>query len=197
MLASLTYALNLCHKSGHLDSIPKFNDLLIGPPLRVILKKYLKTNNEELVKNVEQKFITHYDSKSFLMVKPFEGVDLLLKTLKFADVQLFIVTNKRSHATMKIIENLDWRGYFHGISCLDNYPKCSNKAEILSRLSNINNGVRQCIYVGDTKEDFEAANFSKMYFIGVCWGYGQEGQLGPHVAVSTNDVINFIFQKNL
>lgn len=195
--SSLTYALNLGYERGHLNSVPNVDDLLIGPPLRIILKECLQTNDEVLISYIEEAFINHYDSTSFLMAKPFEGIDCLLRSLKIADIPLFIVTNKRGSATKKIIKNLDWCGYFQGIACLDEYPECHNKAEVLCGINTYDENVHKCIYVGDTREDFEAAIFSKMQFIGVGWGYGQQDQLGSWVAASPKDLHNSIFKDNL
>ena len=197
VISSLAYALNLGYENGYLDSIPNVDDLLIGPPLRTILKKYLPINNETLIKNIEKNFIDHYDSTSFVMAKPFEGIEWLLRSLKIADIPLSIVTNKRGNATSKIIKNLDWSEYFQSIACLDDYPECTNKAEVLRRFHTDDEDSHKYIYVGDTQEDFEAAVFSKMQFIGVGWGYGQEDRLGSWVAASPTDLHNMIFEVDL
>lgn len=197
VFSSLTYALNLGYESGYLDSVPNLDDLLIGPPLRTILKECLKTSDKILIANIERAYIDHYDSISFLRAKPFEGIECLLRSLKLADIPLFIVTNKRESVTLKIIKNLGWGGYFQGVACLDSYPECANKTEVLCGLKTYYQDAHRCIYVGDTQEDFEAAIFSKMQFIGVGWGYGQQDKLGSWVATSPKDLQNIIFQDNL
>jgi phosphoglycolate phosphatase len=197
VFSSLTYALNVGYESGRLDSVPNIDNLLIGPPLKKILEECLQTNDQVLIANIEKEFINHYDSTSFLMAKPFEGIEHLLVSLKLAGIPLFIVTNKRRNATIKIIKNLDWGDYFQGIACPDDYPECDNKAEVLCRLNTYDDGVHKCIYVGDTQEDFEAAIFSKMQFIGVGWGFGQQDRLGSWVAASPRDLYNIIFENNL
>ena len=150
---------------------------LIGPPLDLTLEKILGPANINLVPRVIESFKKIYDDEGFRISAPYVGIEKLLQSLKRANINSYIATNKRIEPTTKIIEYLGWGDYFSGVYGI-NTPnstgvKFVNKSEMIRHLlSNFQIEVNQSIYVGDRIEDQVAAKSNDLESVTVNWGYG-------------------------
>jgi phosphoglycolate phosphatase len=104
----------------------------------------------------------------------YEGVSEMLNELSGMKLNLYIATNKRTLPTRKIVEYFGWDSIFNGVFSLDYYnPPILNKAEMLKRLiRDLESSSMGMIYVGDRREDAEAAKNANIPFILASWGYG-------------------------
>jgi phosphoglycolate phosphatase len=131
---------------------------LIGPPIRQIFQQLLPRNDEQQLAKLETAFRACYDSDGWRKTVLHENAALVLEQLHRAGVQLFLVTNKPTLSTHRILEALGIRHLFHAVLCRDGRSPCfQSKAEMLTYVTDAYNlRPEDCLYVGDTYEDYLA-----------------------------------------
>ncbi len=118
---------------------------------------------------IKKKFIELYDAEFCVAVKFFHNVDKILPQLA-RNNHLFLVTNKRRAPTVKILDCLGFSEYFAEVYCIDDLPAPCEKANLIMLLAS-DHGVKasDCVYIGDTMDDFLAATNCGMSFIHAAW----------------------------
>ncbi len=137
---------------------------LIGPPIRQIFSQMLSQADEQELSCLEAAFRSCYDSIGWQKTTLFENAADILSELDGAGVQLFVVTNKPSFATRRILEALGIRRFFRDVLCRDSRtPGFQSKTEMLQNLVRLYNlSPAECLYLGDTYEDYVAGLESGM-----------------------------------
>ena len=156
------------------DSKPDSLEFNIGAPVREMLKRALEKPSEQKLDKLEAAFRSVYDGEGWKMTQLFPGVTETLKVFQSHDISMYIVTNKPSHSTGKILSHLGLSPYFLEIVCPDSHqPQFKEKTESLNYLldKNAMQG-EHVIYVGDTLDDLLTADALNVPFIGVEYGYG-------------------------
>lgn len=158
-----------------LTSAPLDLRTLIGPPIRTILGRAAGTDDPALLDRLERGFRTSYDSEGWQQTPCFPGAAAALDRLRAAGHRLFVASNKPLHISRRILEK-------HGIArCFDEIctrdsaePPYPSKAAILQAILSRHSLVPgDCVMVGDTMEDAEAAALNGMSFIFMEHGYGE------------------------
>src|SRR5262249_6610664 len=87
---------------------------------------------------------------------------------------LYLATNKRASPTLALVEKLGWSPYFQRIYCIDSHqPAFNDKAAMLRQLLHENTRpAERCLYIGDTRGDYQSANACGIEFAAALWGYG-------------------------
>jgi phosphoglycolate phosphatase len=148
---------------------------LIGPPIRTILARMAAKppSNEEL-DQLERSFRWSYDCEGWQMTPHYEGAVQALRSLRAEGTRLFVVSNKPRHISMKIMEAEGTAELFEEIVTKDSRtPVYQDKQEMMRYLMQkwkIEPG--ECLMIGDTMEDAEAASKTGMRFCLVTHGYG-------------------------
>jgi phosphoglycolate phosphatase len=155
---------------------PAQSDLarLIGPPLRTILATVSAVTEPDALDRLERSFRSHYDSGGWRRTVCQPGVPKMLRHLLNSGTTLWMVTNKPSLATGKILGELQLAGLFREVACRDSRtPPFRCKAEMLIDLLQRNRLDRaQSLMVGDTAEDWQAAETAGITCVVVPHGYG-------------------------
>ena len=171
-LPGITAAVNsaLPPAAGRLTDVRPY----IGPPVRIILKALTHTACERDLDEMERKFRESYDSDAWHKTVAFAGARELLECLREAQKRIFLVTNKPSQPTAKILEALRLRPYFEDVLTPDSRtPPFSAKEQMLRELVrryDLQTG--QCLMIGDTADDLAAAAALQMEAVFVAHGYG-------------------------
>ncbi len=157
---------------------------LIGPPIRIILGRMAKKKpTEEELDQLEQSFRWSYDCEGWKMTPHYEGAAEALRGLRAESRRLFVVSNKPRHISMKILEEEGTAGLFEEIVTKDSRtPAYQDKQEMMRYLMQKWELVPgECLMIGDTMEDAEAASKTGMRFCLVTHGYGTvpEGSTVP------------------
>jgi phosphoglycolate phosphatase len=99
----------------------------------------------------------------------------MLERLRDERWLLYIGTNKRIEPTRKIVKLFGWGKLFNGVYSLDSFlPKLSNKSDLLrSLVDRLDLERDNTLYVGDRREDAEAALNNGITSILVDWGYDE------------------------
>jgi len=151
---------------------------LIGPPIRIILARMASSNpTEAQLDCLEAAFRASYDSEGWKMTPHYSGAAETLRRLKSEGRLLFIVSNKPRHVALRILEAEGTLTLFDEILTRDtrvpNAPPFADKQEMISiLLPKWDIDAQNCLMVGDTIEDAEAASAAGMEFFLMTHGYG-------------------------
>lgn len=147
---------------------------LIGPPLRQTLTTISGIDPGPRLEELAAAFARIYDSTGYRATAVYPGIPELLQELAGAGVPLAIATNKRRVPTLKILEHFRWVDYFRRVGTLDTPtpPHADKGALITTLLADLDLEPRRTLYVGDKREDGEAADANGLPFLAVAWGYG-------------------------
>ena len=87
-------------------------NLLIGPPLRDTASEILGPENQDLLDEFVQSFITMHDEQVIRHTHPYPDVIQALKKLHTKNIPMALATNKRLAPTKKLIDHFGWNEYF-------------------------------------------------------------------------------------
>lgn len=152
---------------------------LIGPPIRTILATMAQADGrvelgDDQLDRLVQAFRTIYDSEGWKMTPHYPGALQALRTLRADGRRLFVVSNKPRHISLRILEAEGTMGLFDEIVTRDSRePAYKDKQEMMHSLMQRRGLLPQdCLMVGDTMEDAEAALQTGMPFCLMTHGYG-------------------------
>lgn len=172
-------ALTLACKANNCN-VPKFEHLkqVIGPPINTIVDRICKEASLNERQEICKSFRQYYDSKYYCEVEWYETTIDTLVELKVKNHELFVVTNKTTAPSVKIIEDANIIEMFGGILGID-YRSVNKTGNSFSQKSDAIEHLliekdldrKECIYIGDTLGDKEACNISNIKFIGANYGF--------------------------
>lgn len=155
-----------------------------GPPIEEMAKTLLPDlYSEKLALDIRIGFGRHYDNDGFPNTNEYPGVMDRVRAIKAAGGRPFIVTNKRYVGAKAMAEKFGWMDVFEGLFAGDMHKDDSaigklRKPELLARvMRELGAEAADCVMVGDTASDFEAARKNNMESVGVAWGYGTPAEL--------------------
>jgi phosphoglycolate phosphatase len=137
---------------------------LIGPPIREILAAVSGTAHAGLLDRLENAFRASYDAEGWRRTVCLPGVSELLWGLMTHGTELWLATNKPAAPTSRILRELNLNGFFRETVCRDSRkPWFLSKGEMLiDLLSRHRLDPAECLMVGDTSEDWRAAEAAGM-----------------------------------
>lgn len=178
ILSSITLA---CKQEN--IEIKNLDKTIIGQPISIILKNILKNTDYEIKEKIAKNFREIYDNIEFSNIKEIKGAGNFLNTLKTKNKNMYLLTNKPLIPTKKILKILNWNDFFDDIYTIDRYNPAKNKTEMLKLLISENSIEKEnCIYIGDTTEDMDAAKDCNIIKIAAMWGYEKNKELLIHKA---------------
>lgn len=147
---------------------------IIGPPIRSILAKVGSVTDPRKLDNLVTAFRNSYDSEGWRNTTCYPGVERSLASMHDAGHRLFVVTNKPRHITLTTFESQGILQLFEAVVTRDSRtPPFSTKGEMLEFLiSSRALATSDCVFVGDTREDADAAHACALRFAFVTYGYG-------------------------
>ena len=160
----------------HFDS-----EFIAGPPIDEMTKMLFPAlYTQDLADSIRVRYAEHYDNDGFPETYEYPGVIDVVKRLKDSGAKVFIATNKRYAGALKMAAKFGWDAIFDGIYAGDMYRDVPGigkmkKGQLLAFImEKIGARADECVMVGDTCNDFEAAAENSIESIGVRWGYGSE-----------------------
>ena len=148
---------------------------LIGPPIRTILERMAaRPVDAAELDSLEQSFRWSYDTEGWRQTPHYGGAVDSLKRLKESGRRLFVVSNKPRHISVRILGAEGTLEIFDEVVTRDSrVPPYSGKHEMVTKLlQKWELDASECLLVGDTMEDAEAASKSGMQFCLMTHGYG-------------------------
>jgi phosphoglycolate phosphatase len=146
----------------------------IGPPIRAMFRRKFSDLDEATLDELERAFRASYDRDGWQKTAAYPGVAPTLARLAERGVKSFVVTNKPSVPTRRILEQLQLDKFFTEIVTPDSKsPPFTSKAEGVScLLTHYFLNTRQTLLVGDSEDDDRAAQACGVLFLAAAYGYG-------------------------
>lgn len=147
---------------------------LIGPPIRMILGKAGKITDETTLDALERAFRIDYDSTGWQRTICFPGAAHVLQTMHQRGHRLFVASNKPQQVSLRILEKEQLLDVFEAVVTRDSRsPAYAGKEEMIrSLLTERDIALENCVMVGDTIEDAQAAAAVGIRFVYMAHGYG-------------------------
>jgi phosphoglycolate phosphatase len=170
----------------------------IGPPIEKVFKSFFEDLDDRTLALLVDGFRSHYDSVGFLNSRLFPGIQELLTELLEREVTMFVLTNKKVSIARRILEHLGILHCFASVNCPGNLvPPASSKKEAAARLfSDLRAVPSRVFFLGDGRDDFEAALACNWKFVLASYGYGYSDVLlkAPYVQQAFNplELLNFL-----
>lgn len=163
---------------------PTFDrDFIAGPTLEEMAAKLFPDRyTPELGQRLRDRFGFHYDHDGFPNTPEYPGVLDAVRRLKAAGHRVFIATNKRYAGASAMAKHFGWDRVFEKIYTGDMHkddPAIGKmrKPELLKFiLAELGAKPEDCVMVGDTINDFEAAQKNGIPSVAVTWGYGTDAE---------------------
>lgn len=163
---------------------PTFDrDFIAGPTLEEMAAKLFPDRyTPELGQRLRDRFAFHYDHDGFPNTPEYPGVLDAVRRLKAAGHRVFIATNKRYAGASAMAKHFGWDRVFEKIYTGDMHkddPAIGKmrKPELLKFiLAELGAKPGDCVMVGDTINDFEAAQMNGIPSVAVTWGYGTDAE---------------------
>lgn len=154
---------------------------LIGPPIRTILSQLIGETDEARLSVLEHAFRRSYDAEGWSKTVPADSMRETLITFSNAGLQLFVVTNKPQIPARRILAHLGIDSLLHAVLSRDSrIPAFSSKAEMLQCLVHMHQlEPGECLYVGDTSEDYWAGKAAGLRVAIAGYGYGEPNLCYP------------------
>lgn len=166
---------------------PHFDEQFVsGPPIDEMAKALFPDRfTEELADAIRVGFARHYDTDGLPNTTEYVEAVAAAKALKSRGDYVAIVTNKRYLGATAVVRKFGWEGLFDALHTGDMDVALGKpggrklrKTELLKRLiAELGAPLEDCVMIGDTKSDFEAAEFCGIKSIAVTWGYGKPEEL--------------------
>lgn len=182
-------------------SCPNFDrDFVAGPPIDEMVKQLFPEQfTPALAEAVRIGFARHYDTDGLPNTVPYPEAVACAKAIKQRGDFLAIVTNKRYVGMRAVVTKFGWETLFDAFHTGDmdvalgvpNGRKL-RKTELLKRvIADLNAPLADCVMIGDTKSDFEAAAYCGIRSVGVTWGYGtpEELAMATEVVSDANQIL--------
>ena len=168
---------------------------MIGPPIRTILSTVGEIVDENSLDKLEQAFRADYDSAGWRKTVCFPDAGRVLRAMHERGHQLFVLSNKPRHISLRIFEKEDILKYFQTIVTRDSRsPAYSGKEEmIVTLVTDHQITMKDCLMVGDTIEDGKAAASVGIRFVWATYGYGNLAETPSiPVAYTLNSLSEFL-----
>jgi len=120
-----------------------------------------------------RQFINEYTNQKHASTSFFPGIETLLETLAHHKIPWAIVTNKSHKGALDVVKSFKILQNAQAVVGADSaaYPK-PDAAPLLLACGELNLSVDNCLFVGDTVTDIEAATRAKMDVAAVDFGFG-------------------------
>lgn len=164
---------------------PDFDEKFVaGPPIDEMVRVLFPDRADAaLVDAVREGFGRHYDRDGFPLTREYPGVLDRVRALKASGARVFVATNKRYAGATAMAAKFGWDRVFEKIYAGDMHRddpaigKLRKPALLAFAMREIGAAPEDCVMVGDTANDFEAARANGIESVGVRWGYGRPEEL--------------------
>jgi pyrophosphatase PpaX len=173
ILAGMRYAMEKVTGKDLSDKALMCN---VGKPLVVQMEILDPENSEALVVAYREYNHLYHDRD----VKTFDGMPEALRELKTLGYKMGVVTSKMHFLTVRGLELLEIDEYFDFVIGTDDVPNGESKPHptpLLMAAERLGLKPSECVYVGDSPYDIQAANAAKMPSLAVYWGVFTEDEI--------------------
>ena len=142
----------------------------VGPPLKKRFLELFETD-EKTADDFVRLFREEYVKDDIFLAERYPGMDESLATLH-ERFPLAVATNKREDLAVKLLEKFEMASYFDAICGSDVASTMTKEQIVANAAKQLGVNPTDCLMVGDSSNDAEAAERLEMPFVGVTYGYG-------------------------
>ncbi len=167
---SFNYALAFHHFSQHPVSAYRY---FIGDGAHTAVERALppEARDEETVRLVLKAFTDHYAQNYKNKTLPYDGIPVLLETLKSNNIKMAVLSNKPHDFTVQCVQDY-FDGYFIRVQGVESrFDKKPAPQSTLHILEQFRLPAEQALFVGDTKTDIQTAKNAGLKSAGAVWGF--------------------------
>jgi phosphoglycolate phosphatase len=177
-------------------------EIPIGPPLEDMIKALSPGISESGISEIVVTFRQYYRNSGFPKTHFFDGIVPLLNNLKQQNFLLAIATNKPTRIVEQIFQTIGMNCFGDNIMTIDSTAGTRlTKTEMITLLMTKNRLFQNnCIFVGDSPSDVDAAKHTGITSIAVGYGYCNEEELlraNPDFYVETVEKLSDILLTTL
>ena len=136
-------------------------------------------------------FDKHYQANLAGYSELYDSVEITLQQLTKANIPLVCITNKDTRFTEPLLKNLGVDHYFKAIIGGDALPQKKPEPEpLFFAAKQCNVAINECLMVGDSRSDIQAARAAGCPVVAVTYGYnhGEDIRLSnPDITIDTMD----------
>lgn len=175
ILASMRHALTILGREIPADeALSRF----IGPPTHEAFRQLLDSDDPELNARSIDIYRQRYSQLGLFESSLYPGIVQGLRTLREAEIPLFVVTSKPEVYANIIIEHFELRQYFGHVYGSELSGERSNKGELIAHVLQRENITQSHAWmIGDRLHDVVGAKRNGLRSAGVLWGYGSREEL--------------------
>lgn len=144
----------------------------IGPPIQDSFQRHYGLSQDQ-AKELAAAWRNIYKDKFLLEAMPYEGIYDVLRLCREHGIKTGVATNKREDYARELLEHFHFTPLLDCIAGTDFEGRLtkSDLIRICMDQTGVTDGA-QCIMVGDTEGDWEAAQKAGVRFLGVTYGFG-------------------------
>lgn len=157
---------------------------------------YDSLGNKEKIEEALSYFNDYYSNHLMDYTKPYDGIIVLLNSLKQKGYKLAVVSNKKDELVQRLINHFfpDIFDYITGAK--KNYKLKPEKDLIDLTLNNLNIKNDECVYIGDSLVDLNTALNSNLKHIICTYGFKEKKELEKYkiklLVCKPLDVLNYL-----
>jgi phosphoglycolate phosphatase len=180
------------------SSVIAFDAISFGATLNSVLESVYQGDTDRIIK-AKQKFSEIYDSSSYEKTLLYPYVEDTIGKLAEMGSNLYIATNKRMVPTLRILEKKNILRWFTSVKTSDMVAgKTISKQEMIEEIC-AENEIKHGYMIGDTLQDIQAGQATKLMTIAVSYGYESQEFLrkgSPTFVVhSFSEIIDIVNRK--
>jgi phosphoglycolate phosphatase len=150
----------------------------LGPPLRDIMCRLLKSNDPGLIEHAVATYREHHPSVCLTHARPYAGIARALARLHDAGCALYVCTSKLETISRRVLEHFNLITSFRAVHGSDPAGLVARKDALLRTLIDREHlDAARTVMVGDREQDISAARSVGMRTCAVTYGYASLGEL--------------------
>ena len=188
-LKNMKFALSKTSKKLSLELDFEIYKKYLGLPFEEIMKKMKIQNKIKIIK----KNYEYFSEQNLDTIKIKQNLIKELKKLK-KEYILTVFTSKNKKRTLKILKR--YRLFDYIVTSDDVKKGKPNPEGVIKILSKFRINHENCLYIGDSTYDLDAANSAKVKYIHASWGYEDLTKYKKVIKIFNLKNINKYFRKH-
>ena len=156
----------------------------IGPPLLDTIKNLCNVSEENWDKAYNL-YKDYYARKGRFTIKPYEGIEKVLKELKSRGFKLAVCTSKLEETAHVVMKELGLFDYFDAVCGSNRESTRKDKKDLIPyTVETLGGSLDEAVMLGDTWYDAKGAWECGVDFIACSYGYGADEEMAKYNPVA-------------
>ena len=147
----------------------------VGSGARKLMERTLKACGDEDLVRIEEAMEIYgrvFAENCTYHVKPFDGIEKMLKALKERGIYLAVLSNKPDGQTKDVVHTFFGDAIFDYVQGQkEEIPRKPDPAAVFAIMEMAGISREECVYIGDSDVDMCTGNNAGVMTVGVSWGF--------------------------